>query len=151
MNTESSVHGCRIVWQGDNRDYDNFSRVMNVAFPGGAAVKVGGATQIQDPRQTNPEELFAAAVGTCMMMTILAVFSRAQILVSSYEDTPEAVLEFVDRRFRVVKVTLRPKIRLGVKTESEKLTNLVQKAHANCFITLSVKSEVVVEPTWIFD
>jgi organic hydroperoxide reductase OsmC/OhrA len=151
VNTEPSTYSCKIRWQGDNRDYETFLRVMDVALPGGAKLKAGGAHKIQDLEQTNPEELFAASVGTCMMMTILAVFSKAQIVVTSYEDSPEALLEFVDRRFRVTKVTLRPRIKLTARVDEEKLKSLVEKSHANCFVTLSVKSEVLVEPVWIFD
>ena len=127
MNTEPSTFTAQIHWQGDNRDYETFLRVMDVTLPGGAKFKTGGAHKIQDPSQTNPEELFAASVGTCMMMTILAVFSKAQIVVTSYEDSPEALLEFMDRRFRVTKVTLRPRIRLAPRVDEEKLKNLVEK------------------------
>jgi organic hydroperoxide reductase OsmC/OhrA len=151
MIPEKSTFTCSISWQADNQDYDTFSRLGEVVLPGGARLTAGGAHLVQDPKQTNPEELFAAAVGTCMMMTILAVFSKSRIPVTSYEDQPEALLELVERRFRVTKVTLRPKIRIGVVVECDKLDNLIAKSHANCFITLSVNSEVVVEPTFIND
>jgi organic hydroperoxide reductase OsmC/OhrA len=151
MNTEPSLLRCTIDWTGDNREYETFSRVMNVGFPAGVQIRAGGAHKIQDPLQTNPEELFAAAVGACMMMTILAVFSKAQIPVVSYEDQPEALLEFADRRFRVTRVTLRPRIVLKASADEARLKSLIEKSHANCIITLSVKSEVVVEPTFVFD
>jgi organic hydroperoxide reductase OsmC/OhrA len=149
MNTEPSSFGCELHWQGNNADYDTFPRVHELVFPHGQRVKAGGAHQIQDPEQTNPEELFAAAVASCMMMTILAVFSKSRIPVTAYDDKPEALLEFVERRFKVTRVTLRPRIVVGAEIDREKFDNLIQKAHANCFISLSVKSEVVVEPTFV--
>jgi organic hydroperoxide reductase OsmC/OhrA len=118
-------------------------------MPAGLQLKSGGAHMAQDPTQTNPEELFAAAVASCMMMTILAVFSRSKIVVTSYEDHPEALLELVERRYKVTKVTLKPRIVLEGPIDKEKFDNLIQKSHANCFVSLSVKSEVVVEPTFI--
>ena len=150
MIPERSSYTCTLTWLGtDNRDYSAFTRLSDIHLPGGADFRVGGAHEIQDSTQTNPEELFAASVATCMAMTILAVFSKAQITVTGYEDEPEAVLEFVERRYRVTRVYLRPKIRLTAEVEREKLDNLIAKSHANCFITLSVKSEVIVEPTFI--
>ena len=150
MLPEKSSFTCRIKWLGtDNSDYDTFNRNHRIMLPRGQEIVVGGAHLIQDSAQTNPEELFAASVASCMMMTILAVFSRSKIAIIGYEDEPEAVLESVERRFRVTKVILRPRITLTANVDREKLDTLIQKSHANCFITLSVKSEVVVEPVFI--
>ncbi|RPH95928.1 hypothetical protein EHM69_02820 [candidate division KSB1 bacterium] len=151
MLPEKSTYTCAIHWQGDNENFDSFPRRHRIEFPGGREVVSAGANLIQDPSQTNPEELFAAAVGSCMMMTILAVFSRSRIPVISYEDHPEALLELVERRFRVTTVTLRPRMVLKGTFEREKLENLIQKSHANCFITLSVNSVVVVEPEFVME
>ncbi len=149
MDTEPSIWTCELHWSGENGDYETFSRLSEVKFPGGQKLQAGAAHKVQSAAQTNPEEVFAAAVGSCMMMTILAVFSRSKVTVVSYDDKPEALLEFVDRRFRVTKVTLRPRIAIAGPIEPEKLQNLVGKSHANCFITLSVKAEVIVEPTFV--
>ena len=150
MPPDKSVFTCKIRWLGsDNQDYDTFDRRHRITLRRGQEVIAGGAHEVQDASQTNPEELFAASVASCMMMTILAVFSRAKIPVLAYEDEPEALLEFVERRFRVTKVTLRPRITLAGQHDREKLDTLISKAHANCFITLSVKSEVVVEPAFV--
>jgi organic hydroperoxide reductase OsmC/OhrA len=150
MLPETSSYFCTIHWQGDNvRDYDQFARLHEITWPGGQTLVSGAAHLIQNPRQTNPEELFASAVGSCMMATILAVFSKAQIPVTAYEDRVEAVLEFVERRFRVTKVFLRPQITLQGNFAEDKLKSLIEKSHANCFISLSVKSNVIVEPTFI--
>jgi organic hydroperoxide reductase OsmC/OhrA len=150
MLPEKSSFTCRILWLGsDNTDYDVFDRRHRVTLPRGQEFITGGAHLVQDSAQTNPEELFAASVASCMMMTILAVFSRSKIAITAYRDEPEAVLELVERRYRVTKVILRPRIVLSGSYDREKLDNLIQKSHANCFITLSVKSEVVVEPIFV--
>ncbi len=149
MLPETSSYTCSIHWEGGNEDYDTFSRLHSVGFPGGVKFSAGGTHHIEKPSQTNPEELFAAAVGSCMMMTILAVFSRSRITVSSYDDTPEAVLQYVERRYKITKVILRPRIVVEGTPDPEKMQTLIQKSHANCFISLSVKSEVIVEPTFV--
>jgi organic hydroperoxide reductase OsmC/OhrA len=150
MLPEKSAFTCKIRWLGsDNQDYDTFDRRHRIVLPRGQELLVGAAHKVQDAAQTNPEELLAASVGCCMMITILAVFSRSKIPVLAYEDEPEALMEFVERRSRVTKVTLRPHITLEEMQDREKLDNLISKAHANCTITLSVKSEVVVEPVFV--
>jgi organic hydroperoxide reductase OsmC/OhrA len=150
MLPEKSVFTSRIRWLGSsNQDYDTFDRRHRVALPRGQELVVGAAHKVQDASQTNPEELFSASVGGCMMMTILAVFSRSRIPILAYEDEPEALMEFVERRTRITRVTLRPRITLSEQHDREKLDNLIAKAHANCTITLSVKSEVAVEPKFI--
>jgi organic hydroperoxide reductase OsmC/OhrA len=147
---DSSAFTCRIRWQGtSNSDYDTFIRKHEVTLPGGQSFISGGGLVVQHPAQTNPEELFAASVGTCMMMTILAVFSRAKIPILTYEDQPEALLQKGERSFSVTKVTLRPRITLQGTFDREKLDNLISKSHANCYISLSVKSDVIVEPTFV--
>jgi organic hydroperoxide reductase OsmC/OhrA len=150
MSLDSPLFTCRIRWLGsDNQDYDTFDRRHRISLLRGQEMIVGGAHQIQDSAQTNPEELLAASVGCCMMMTILAVFCRSKIPILAYEDEPEALMEFVERRNRITRVMLRPRITLTGRHDREKLDSLISKAHANCIITLSVKSEVVVEPVYV--
>jgi organic hydroperoxide reductase OsmC/OhrA len=150
MLPDSSLFTCRIRWQGtSNTDYDTYVRKHEVSLPGGQKLLGGGGLIVQDPTQTNPEELFAASVGTCMMLTILPVFARSQIPITAYEDQPEALLQKVERIFTVTKVTLRPRITLQGTFDRAKLDTLIAKSHANCYITQSVKSEVIVEPTFI--
>ncbi len=149
MIPEQSTFTCAITWHGNNLDYDAFPRVHRITFPTGQELTAGAAHKVQHPQQTNPEELFAASVATCMMQTILAVFSRARIAIKAYSDEPEALLELVERRYKVTKVTLRPRILVEGPVDAEKFALLVQKAHANCFITLSVNSDVVVIPEYL--
>jgi organic hydroperoxide reductase OsmC/OhrA len=145
-----SLHTCAIEWSGDTLDYAQFSRLHQISFPGGQSVSGGPGGKAAEgvAAYTNPEELFAAAVGTCMMMTILAVFSKAQVNVVAYSDHPVAVLEFIERRFRVTKVTLKPQLTVQGNIDEGKFENLVQKAHANCFIGVSVKSEITIVPSY---
>jgi organic hydroperoxide reductase OsmC/OhrA len=149
MIPDQSTFTCMLQWHGDNENYETFLRTHRITFPEGQELTGGAAHNLQHPQQTNPEELFAASVATCMMQTILAVFSRAKVLVTAYSDEPEALLELVERRYKVTKVTLRPRILVQGPVDAEKFTTLIAKAHANCFITLSVQSDVIVLPEFI--
>jgi organic hydroperoxide reductase OsmC/OhrA len=139
---------CTIEWTGNTVDYDHFPRTHEVIFPLGQRLKTSSAGQIQDPVVTNPEELMAAALGTCLMLTFLAVCSKARINVVSYKDHPAATVEFVERRFRVTRVDLKPEVIIDGPVDAERLKIAMEKAHGNCIVSLSTKSEVIIEPVF---
>ena len=141
---------CRIEWSGDTLDYESFPRTHEVTFPRGQKILGSSAGQALNPVVTNPEELLAAALGTCLMLTFLAVCSRARINVLSYVDTPAATVELVERRFRFTKIVLKPKVTILGEVELERLSTAFEKAHGNCIVSLSTKSEVVIEPEFRF-
>jgi organic hydroperoxide reductase OsmC/OhrA len=139
---------CRIEWSGNTQDYETFPRTHTVSFPRGQKIRGSSAGQILDPVVTNPEELLAAALGTCLMVTFLAVCSKSRINVLSYVDQPEATVELMERRYRVTKIALKPEVTLEGQVDRERLDTAIQKAHGNCIISLSVKSDVTIEPTF---
>ncbi len=141
---------CTVEWSGDTVDYDNFSRTHQVTFPRGQKLIESSAGQALDPTVTNPEELFAASLGTCLMLTFLAVCSRGRINVRSYVDNPEAIVEFVDRRNRVTKVILHPEITVEGEVPVDRLNTAFEKAHGNCIISVSTKAEVIMKPVFRF-
>ena len=148
MDEFSKPFVCTIEWAGNTQDYDSFPRVHTVSFPRGQKIKGSAAGHVQDPVVTNPEELLAAALGTCLMLTFLAVCSREKINVLSYVDHPEATVELIERRLRVTKIVLKPLVIIDGAVERERLDVAMQKAHGNCIVSLSVKSEVLIEPTF---
>lgn len=139
---------CTIAWSGNTIDYDNFPRTHEVTFPRGQRLLGSAAGHAQNPVVTNPEELLAAALGTCLMLTFLAVCSRAKINVFSYTDHPEATVELVERRFRVTKILLKPEVTVEGQVPADQLRTAIEKAHGNCIVSLSTKSEVIIQPTF---
>ncbi len=93
----------------------------------------------------SPEDLFVASVNVCLMTTFLAVAERAGLALSSYECEAEGRLEMVDGKFQVTAITLRPKVTVAAGGDAGKVGELLAKAEANCFISNSIKSRVVLE------
>jgi organic hydroperoxide reductase OsmC/OhrA len=139
---------CTLEWAGNTIDYDNFPRTHEVTFPRGQRLMGSSAGQVQNPVVTNPEELLAAALGTCLMLTFLAVCSRGKINVVSYVDHPEATVELVERRFRVTKIVLRPEVTVEGEVLTQRLQTAIEKAHGNCIVSLSTRSEVLIQPVF---
>jgi organic hydroperoxide reductase OsmC/OhrA len=149
MSEYSSPFTCRIEWSGNTQDYDTFPRTHTVSFPRGQQIRGSSAGQALDPVVTNPQELLAAALGTCLMLTFLAVCSKGRINVLSYVDQPTATVELIEHRNRVTRITLRPRVTIDGPADHERLEVAMQKAHGNCIVSLSVKSEVTIEPMFL--
>ena len=93
----------------------------------------------------SPEDLFVASVNVCVMSTFLAFAERAGLSFTDYECEAEGRLELVDGKFQVTSVTLRPKVTLKTGEDAGKAKELLAKAEANCLISNSVKTKVMVE------
>jgi organic hydroperoxide reductase OsmC/OhrA len=67
--------------------------------------------------------------------------------IDSYHDDAEGVMEKgPDGKIAMTRVTLRPRIIWhGIAPDEEAIADLHHRAHADCFIANSVKTEVTVE------
>lgn len=95
----------------------------------------------------DPEEMLVASLSSCHMLTFLHMARLEGFTVTRYRDAAEGVMEKNNAGVPwVSKVTLRPEIayagRRPTETEAE---HLHHRAHEECFIANSVKTEVVVE------
>src|SRR4030043_1334372 len=57
----------------------------------------------------SPEDLYVAAVNSCIMTTFLAFAGRAGLAFEGYESEAEGLLEFVDERLVFTKIGGRPR------------------------------------------
>lgn len=151
-----STYTAELLWERGEQDFasNRYSRRHVWRFDGGAEV-FGSSTPAvvpppaSDPTAVDPEEAFVASIASCHMLWFLAIAAKRGFIVDRYEDAPSGVLERnAERRFAMTKVTLRPKVTFsGAKLPThEELGALHHKAHEECYIANSVKSEVVVEP-----
>lgn len=95
----------------------------------------------------SPEDLFVASANICTMTTFLAFAERAGLGFTAYESEAEGTLELVDGKFQMTKITIRPKLALKPGEDAVKAKEILQKAEAQCLISNSMKSKVVLEPT----
>jgi len=146
-----SEHKARVSWKNKAKDfvYETYDRTHEIRFEGGISFKGSAAKEYLGKAELgNPEELLAAALSSCHMLTFLAVAAKSRLVVESYEDEAVALLDKnAAGKLAVTRTTLRPKVVFSKSTPvtPEKLHELHEKAHRNCFIANSVSCEVVTE------
>ena len=151
-----STHHATIRWfasPGEDFAKGQYSRAHSWNFDGGAVVAASAAPHIvpapwADPAAVDPEEALVASASACHMLFFLDFARRAGVIVTSYEDEAEGLMEKGDDgKVRITRITLRPKIVYGDTPPTEEmLDELHHKAHEACFIANSITSEVVIEP-----
>ena len=147
-----SEHHASIRWKRTSADftYDSYNRAHEMRFNEGTIVVPASAAPAfkGDIDRVDPEEAFVAAMSSCHMLTFLALCARKRLVVDSYDDDAVGVMEKgSDGKLWVSRVTLRPRIRFaaGTSVEPAALAEIHHKAHGECFIANSVKTDVSVE------
>ncbi len=147
-----SEHRASIRWKRTSADftYDSYNRAHEMRFNEGTIVVPASAAPAfkGDIDRVDPEEAFVAALSSCHMLTFLALCARKRLIVDSYDDDAVGVMEKgSDGKLWVSGVTLRPRIRFatGTSVEPSALAEIHHKAHGECFIANSVKTDVSVE------
>ena len=149
----------KILWNrngalfSDNR----YSRKHLWQFDGGIDVPASSSPQVvrlplSEAAAVDPEEAFVASLASCHMLWFLDIAARGGFIIDSYVDDAVGTLaKNSDGKFAMTTVTLKPNVIFsGDKRPShEDIQRMHHKAHDECFIATSVKSEVRCEP--VFD
>ncbi len=147
-----SEHRCKIEWSRGDREYtyDTYSRDHAWRFPNGHEVPASSAPDfLGNADRVDPEEGLVAALSSCHMLTFLALAARKRLVVESYVDDAVGTMEKnEDGKLAITHVVLRPHIEWGGEKQPDAATieKMHHKAHEQCFIANSVKTEITVEP-----
>ena len=96
---------------------------------------------------SNPEQILAASLSSCHMMTFLALAAKMNWPVVSYKDHAVASLGKNSKNLMsVIKIELNPKVQFsgGFKVELPEMKKVQDRAHRYCFIANSLSNEVKV-------
>jgi organic hydroperoxide reductase OsmC/OhrA len=94
----------------------------------------------------SPEELYLAALSSCMMLSFLAHTDHADLTVEEYTSTSEGTIRrrADDHRYAFTAIQVRPRVVVG-RGHGEAARGLLAKAERDCFISASTRAEVSVE------
>ena len=116
------------------------SKVM-LSGPGqmeiGAAAEFGGSDQI-----LNPEEMFVAAINSCLMNTFFYFTQKFKIETLSYNSHASGQLEKQSNGFRFTNVEVRAKVQLPEEKFTEKTQETGILAEKYCLVSRSVACPV---------
>lgn len=145
--TVSDAHHAVLGWSGSTGGA--YAPHAKASGPGKAPIPLSpAATYGGDGVGWNPEELFAASLGYCHMLTFLALAKKYGLDVRRYDDDATATLGKVEGLTRVVTVRLAPTIALAAG-DPARAADAFTKAHKYCFIGQSVRCDVQLAPTFV--
>jgi organic hydroperoxide reductase OsmC/OhrA len=149
-----SEHKAAVRWKlaadGEAFLKGRYSREHTWTFDGGLTVPASPSPGVilapwSNPAGVDPEEAYVAAISSCHMLTFLYVAMRDGVVVLSYEDDAVGVMRKNERgAIWVSAVTLNPRIVYGGDKEptATDVEHLHHRAHEQCFIANSVKTEI---------
>lgn len=143
-----SQHSINLTWSRDNAPfaYKEFPREHQLDFGNGHAIPCTAAAEyLGNPELPDPEQTFVASLSSCHMLTFLAFCSLQKLTLDSYTDEAVGFLEKGENGKPVLaRIELHPKTIFaeGVEVSAEKLAELHHKAHEECFLANSVKTEI---------
>ena len=150
-----SEYHATIEWKRETADFDykTYNRSHSLSFDGGIRVP-GSAAPGNVPRSArgalgvDPEQAFVASLSSCHMLWFLHLAADAKLAVERYADEASGVLENnAEGRKVMTRVTLRPAVTFsGRRPDAAEHAALHERAHHECYIANSVKTEVTVEP-----
>ena len=145
----------KIEWLrgGAEFSYEKYNRLHTWRFEDGIEVP-GRAAPGNIPKSAplgpgiDPEQAFVASLSACHMLWFLHVACRAKLVVERYADEAVGTLgKNAEGKMAMTRVALRPTVSFSGRAPTpEEHAKLHHKAHEECFIANSVKTEVLVEP-----
>ncbi len=151
-----AVYTAGIEWLRGDQDFlsNRYSRRHMIRFDGGVEMPGSSSPHVvplpwADPAAVDPEEMFVASIASCHMLWFLAIAAKRKYCVNRYSDTAEGVMaKNADGKEFVSQVTLRPKVVFSGERQpgADELQALHHRAHEECFIANSVRTEIRCEP-----
>lgn len=153
-----STYFATILWQRNGAAFTDqrYSRAHVMQFDGGAEVAGSSSPHTvplpySDAAAVDPEEAFVASLSSCHMLWFLHLAAKAGFVVERYEDRADGVMaKNAEGKLAMTLLTLRPRVDFAGEKRPERadIEALHHKAHEECFIANSVKSEVRCVPVF---
>ena len=137
---------------GDDFAAGRYTRLHTLGFDGLEVPASASPLHVKAPYSAeaamDPEEAFVASLSSCHMLWFLHLAREAGLSVASYRDEAEGLMAKNEKgKLAMTKVTLRPYIVFKDNQPSPRqVDDLHHRAHDECYIANSVKTEVAIEP-----
>ena len=149
-----SEYNIRLSWkrETDDFDYKTYNRKHTVFFYGGPKIEVNSAPEyLRNPQFHSPEELLAAAISSCLLLTFLSSCAKKGIVVDTYQDNTTCILSEIEKdKQAITEVILRPLVSFPMESKPDRNTlhKLFNTAHEQCFIANSLNASITINPNF---
>jgi organic hydroperoxide reductase OsmC/OhrA len=138
-----------INWKRNTPGFEvkSYDRTHKISLGGGMSFDASSAPEFLGRAELpNPEELFAASISSCFMLTFLYVAAMKGLVIDEYSAEAIGTLgKNAEGKMAVTEVVLKPKIKFASgDADPAVVAELFKKAHDTCFISSSVKTKVSV-------
>jgi organic hydroperoxide reductase OsmC/OhrA len=147
-----------IRWDRLNQKFvdQRYSRCHTWQFDGGLTVAASSSPDVvpipfSDPTAVDPEEAFVASLSSCHMLWFLSLAAKQGLCVENYEDQAYGEMGTDEQgKTAILSVTLCPRVKWAATgtPDSETIAQLHHRAHQECFIANSVKTDVRIQPVF---
>jgi organic hydroperoxide reductase OsmC/OhrA len=119
------------------------SELAKTIFSGPGELQIGPAPEFNGkPETLNPEEMFVAAINSCLMTTFFYFVRKSNIEILSYHSHAEGWVEKQTDGFRFTSVEVQAEVALQQQELVEKVRQLGDLAEKYCLISRSVACPV---------
>ena len=156
-----SEYTAEVLWQRGGQDFlaNSYSRRHSLRFDGGAEWAGSSSPHVvplpfSDASAVDPEEAFVASLSSCHMLWFLTMAVKRKFCVDRYFDAASGVMEKnAEGKMAMTVVTLRPEVTFSGENlpTREQIEDMHHRAHEECFIANSVKTDVRCEPVYRAD
>lgn len=151
-----AAYSAEVIWVRSGQAFiDNrYSRKHVLRFDGGIDVAGSSSPHVvplpySATDAIDPEEAFVSSLSSCHMLWFLSLAAKEGYVVDQYHDIAKGIMDHNESGKLMMKVvTLHPEVRFSgekIPTDQEVL-ELHHRAHDECYIANSVKTEVRVKP-----
>jgi len=126
-----------------NTVYRKGDKSAKTIFSGPGELEIGPAPEFNGkPETLNPEEMFVAAINSCIMTTFFYFVRKSNVEILSYYSDAQGWVEKHIDGFRFTKVEVRAKVTLQQQDLVEKVRELGDLAEKYCLVSRSISCPV---------
>ena len=129
-----------------NTVYQESGKSAKTIFSGPGELEIGPAPEFNGrPETLNPEEMFVAAINSCIMTTFFYFVRKSNIDILSYHSNAEGQVEKQADGFRFTNMEVQAEVTLRQGDLVEKVRELGDLAEKYCLVSRSVTCPVQYE------
>jgi len=126
-----------------NTIYKENAKSAKIIFSGPGELEIGPAPEFKgSPETLNPEEMFVAAINSCLMTTFFYFTQRSNIEILSYHSDAQGQIEKQTDGFRFTNVEVQAEVTLSRQEFAEKVREFGNLAEKYCLVSRSVACPV---------